>query len=278
MAWPTTADGQYYLFDGQVLMPVDPSTGAAILQLRPQGGMAVGIPAIEKGDPGKHAQIDPVINVTELEWDDPSPITKSWTTITPPTDTTPGVYRLNDMSRKGRPGDDGDTILNPDDFTDPKAGWVPAVTTDLSGFELVSQKVGDRHLPATINNTGAGNAKSTLAIVSISPGVYDFDYRVEPVGYTIVTQDGGSNVVVDLVARLNGEEDGNIIGMCHGIGGTERLTLLDVPPPGSADAFDRIPAGSGCEVYFRTEQRSGSNSYITSAATTRFKVKVSAAR
>ncbi|BBU22169.1 hypothetical protein [Mycobacterium xenopi] len=84
MTWPKTADGQYYQFDGQILIPVDPSTGVSMLILRPQGGIAVGVPPIEKGDPGVHAEIDEAIDFTALAWDDPTPDSASFTTITPP--------------------------------------------------------------------------------------------------------------------------------------------------------------------------------------------------
>jgi hypothetical protein len=275
MAWPTTDDGLWYIFDGQVLMPVDPTTGAPILMLRPQGGVAQAIPAVANGLPGQHAEIDATVNLTALTHDDPTADGASWTTITPPDDDTPGVYRLNLTLHNGAPGDDGTTTLTTGSVSGTAAyKKIAQINSAADGFGYTSQKVGGRHFPVTINNTGSGNANSTLAVVSISAGTYDHDYRVEVEGQTIVTGTG-ANVLVDLVARLGNETSGNIIGRCFGLGGTkDRLVLSSGPPAGSADTWDKVSAGAGTTVYLRTEQQSGSDSYTTSSTTTRFCVTV----
>ena len=63
MAWPKTPDGEWYQFDGEILIPVNPAAGSAILYLRPTGGMGQGIPPVEKGDPGLPPTIDTAINM-----------------------------------------------------------------------------------------------------------------------------------------------------------------------------------------------------------------------
>src|ERR1700752_1868733 len=93
--WTKTADGQYYQAQGQFLIPVDPSPGVAIIMLRPEGGIGSGFGAVEKGGPGKHAEIDTTVNFTSLAWNDPTAASFSWTVITPPDDDTAGVYRAN---------------------------------------------------------------------------------------------------------------------------------------------------------------------------------------
>lgn len=275
MSWPTTADGQWYVFDGQILMPVNPSTGAPVLYLRPNGGIGQAIPPVAQGDPGKHAEIDTVVNYTELAYNDPTPAGASFTTVTPPTDTTPGLYRLTMTVHAGSPGAAGTTTLTTSAIAGvPVYKKIPQVNASADGFEYVGQKVGGRHYPASINNTAAGNANSTLGVVSIAAGTYDFDYRVEVEAQTIVTTTG-PNCSVDLVARLNGETGGNDIGRCFGIGGSrDRLTIAGGFAPGNADGWDRVSAGNGCTVHLRTEQQSGSDQYTTSATTTRFKVTV----
>jgi hypothetical protein len=271
MSWPKTADGQYYIFDGQVLMPVDPSNGVATLLLRPTGGMGVGIPAIEQGDPGAHAEIDNTINYTVLAATDTTPSSASFTTITPPTTSTPGVYRLNLAIHEGEDGAPGDTVLDPTDYGTPVWKNLLQVDAGLTGFEFVSPKVGDRFLPALINNTAAGNANNTLGIVTVPS--QDFAWRPEVEAQTVVTGTG-PDVRVDLVARLNGELGGNVIGRCTGLAATERLTLCSAPPAGSADAFDRIVAGASATIYLRCERVTGTDTYTTSATTTFLQVRV----
>ena len=275
MAWPTDPTGQWYIFDGQILMPVDPTTGAPVLYLRPSGGIGQAIPAVAQGDPGKHAQLDTVINYTELAWNDPTPASASFSVLTPPTDATPGLYKLNLAIHAGSPGANGSTTLTTAAITGtPTFKRIAQVNSAGNGFEYTSQKVGGRHYPASINNTASGNANSTLAVVSIAAGTYDHDYRVEVEAQTIVTATG-PNCSVDLVARLNGETAGNDIGRCFGTGGLkDRLMIVGGYAAGNADGWDRVAAGQGCTVHVRTEQQSGSDSYTTSATTTRVKVKV----
>ena len=107
MSWPKTDDGLWYIFDGQILLPVEVSTGAPILMLRPTGGVGQAIPAVDRGDPGKHAELSETITFTELTYDDPTPAGASFTTLIPPTDDTAGVYKLNLALHAGAPGADG---------------------------------------------------------------------------------------------------------------------------------------------------------------------------
>jgi hypothetical protein len=102
-------------------------------------------------------------------------------------------------------------------------------------------------------------------------GPYDFDWRPIVSGYCVVTGTG-TNVKTDLIARIN-SIGGNDIGRCPGITSTERLTLSSGPPAGSADAWDRILAGTTATIYLRVERQSGSDTFTTSNTTTRFRVK-----
>lgn len=272
MSWPTTADGSAYIFEGKILIPVNPETGAPVILLRPEGGMMLNVPAIEQGTPGKHAQIDTTINFTALEPDDPTEDSASWTVLTPPTDSTPGLYRLNLALHMGAKGDDGDATWDPTDLEEtPTAGYVPAVNDVGDGFDLVPQKVGDRYLPASIANSGTDDANTTLTVIAVD--AQPFDWRPEVEAQTTVTQVTPS-CSVDLIARLNGETTGNIVARCHGIGGTERLSITSAPPAASADTFDKVEAGQAANIYIRVEKQTGSGTYTTSASTTLCAVRV----
>lgn len=274
MAWPLTDDGQFYIFEGLIYMPVDPTSGAAILQLRPLGGMGVGIPAIERGDDGLPANIDTTINFTAIAPGDPTADFAYWTRITPPTDTTAGVYRLNLGLHTGEDGADGTTTLTLAGVGGTSAPKKTVVVNNAgTGFIFQSQKVGELLIPASINNTASGLGNNTIGTVAIISNRFDFDYRVEPVGHTVVTGTG-TDVRVDLVARLNTETSGNDIGRCHGIASTERLHFSGVPTAGSADGYNKVSANAAATIYMRVEQQAGANSFTTSATTTRLGVRI----
>lgn len=259
MSWPTTADGLWYLFEGQVLIPVDPSTGMAQLLLRPQGGIGIGIPPIADGDPGAAAAlVEGPIPFTELAPGDP---TDGGLTVT---EVSPGLYQLSGQLHRGNDGDETVTGLDMDSIGGTAtAGNLIKVNSGATGFDYAFERVAERYLPASIISTSAGNTNSTLTTIAIP--AKNVDYRVVVFGYQIVRQSGGSAVVVDLVARLNTEASGNIVARCQGLGGTERLTLASACPPASVDAFDKVTVAMGAaNIYIRTEQQSGANTYTTS--------------
>lgn len=271
--WPTvTANGkEYWLIDMafRVAKESDPNAQVPILVGTPNGGIAAMGP-LAQGDPGKHAEIDTTINTTVLDYEDPTPDAMSWTVITPPTDSTPGVYRLNSTLRRGQKGADGDTVLDPGDFDSASAGQVIVVSDDESEFVLANQKVASRYVPATLNNVPTGNANYTLGVVSIPAKT--FDYRPIVFAHTIITGTG-ADVAVNLRARLNGETGGNVIAECRGLAGAkDRLTIVSACPAGSGDAFDKVAAGNAATVHLRTERASGSDTYSTASGDTFFEV------
>jgi len=268
--WTLTADGQYYQAAGQVLLPVDGS-GAAIIMMRPEGGIGSGFSAVEQGDPGVHAELDTTINFTALEPGDPTPDSASFTTITPPTTSTPGVWRLNLALHKGEQGADGDTVLDPNDFDSPVAGQILQVNSDVSAFELVAQRVPEVFYPGVVNNTASGNPNSTLAQINIPARPYA--RRVQGFGHTVVVGEA-ADVRVDLIARLNGETGGNIVGRCPGIAQTERLQLSPGRAAGLADTYDQIAANAAAVLYIRTERQAGTTTYTTSASVSQFEALV----
>lgn len=278
-SWPKSADGQYFMAEGKVLVPVDGS-GSAVIMLRPDTSfVGSGFTAVEVGPPGPPPTFDETVNLTPLAPGDPTVDFATLTTLTPPTSTTAGHYRFNLGLHTGADGADGDTVLTPTDYSDtPLPGQELVVDNDGTGFVLASRRVGGRHSPVTLTNTGPGNARSTIGVASVAAGTYDFAYRLEVEAQTIVTGTG-DNVSVNLVARLGDENGGNIIGIGFGIGGpVDRLVVSSGPPPNSPDAWDVIPAGAGATVYLRCEQVAGSDTFTTSADTTWYNLKAVPAR
>lgn len=272
--WPTVVVGgkEYWEVDGKfrVAKESDPNAQVLILIGTPNGGIANVGPLVQ-GDPGQHAEIDEEVNITAvLEYDDPTPDSMSWTTLTPPDEDTPGVYRLNSTQRKGPAGEDGDTVLTPADYGSPLAGQFLVVKGDLSGFELASQKIPSRHVPATIVSVPSGNANYTMATISIAAKTYD--YRPIVFAHTIITGTG-ADVAVDLVCRMGAESGDNIVARCIGLpGAKDRLTIVSALAAGSGDSFDKVTAGNAKNFYLRTERSTGADTYTTSNTTTFFEI------
>lgn len=249
------------------LVPVDWVPGSkmfiAVAAATGQGNF----PAAVKGEQGDTPTLDTIVNLTALDYDDPDPDGASFT------ETSPGTYQLNLTLHKGPQGADGDTVLDPTDFGTPVYKKILVVNAAADDFEYQSQKVGDRYVPATISNTPSGNPAYTLCPVGIP--AQDFDWRPHVEGQTIVTG-SGSNVRVDVIARLNDATSGNIVGRGFGVSGAGPATvaLSSGPPPGSADSYDKVSAGAAATVYLRAERQSGTDTFTTSGSTTTFSVEV----
>jgi len=272
--WPLSADGQYRVAEGKLLLPIDPN-GVAVIMVKPDGGgIGIGVTAVEKGEPGVPANIDPTINFTALAHGDTTPASASFTVLTPPTATTPGVYKLNVALHEGVPGQDGNTVLDTGDFTGVAAGKVITVNATADGFELQTPKIPEVFYPGTILDIPAGNPNFTLCPISIPARPYA--RRVRAGGYQILTGEA-ADVRVDLLARLNNAAAGNIVGRCQGIAQTERL-MMDPGKPiqvgTAADTYDQIAANAAATVYIRTERAAGTSTYTGSASQAKFWAEV----
>lgn len=267
----TTINGVEYLVidtaSFRVPLDFDPNSNMFIAVAAPTGGLGA-FPALVKGDTGDTPTLDNV-NFTVLEADDPTADSASWT------ETAPGVYDLDLVLHKGPQGDTGDTIVTPTDFGTPVVGKIPVVNAALDNFELKTQKVGDRYIPGGISNTPSGNPTYTLCTVAVP--AQDFDWRPEVTGQCDVLYTG-VGTIVDLVARLDNETGGNIVGRGYGslpaVHYNRVITLTPGPPAGASADYDKVLAGYAATIYFRAERQSGTATFTTTASRTRFCVRV----
>lgn len=272
ISWNTsTIDGVDYLVVDMAKFRIplewDPESNMFLAIAVPDGGIG-NFPALVKGDDGDTPVFDEVVNLTVLEPGDPTP---DYASITP---ISGNLYELNLGLHKGEPGADGDTVLDPADFTDPLPGQVITLNGAGDTFILESPKIGDSYWPASIVNTPSGNASYTLCSVGIAP--QPFDWRPEVSGWCVVTGTG-ADVAVNLYARLDDPAGGNIVGQAYDrVGGVSPPThiLVDGPPTNAARDWNKVAAGASATIYLRAERRSGAETFTTSATTTRFKVKV----
>lgn len=272
MAWPIVQfNGEpHYQGQGITLVPVN-GTGVSVVMLREDGGIVGGVSGVQQGPPGMHAELENAIAFTPLEPGDPTPDSAYFEPITPPTASTPGKWKLHWAMHKPDKGDDGTMVWNPLDLSaTPKAGWLPAVKSGLNGFELVPQKIPEVFYPGTINNIGTGNPNGTMAPVNIP--ARPWARRIRAQGFAVVTGEA-SDVRVNLLARLNGEANGNIVGRCIGIAQTERLMFAPGKPIQSdtvGDGYDTIAAGATATVHIRCERQAGTSTYTAPAAMAQF--------
>lgn len=277
MASWTTDDDQYYIWDGEVRIPktFDPASKAAVIMLGPPGGVAQ-IPALVKGDPGKHAEIDSTIVLNALAYNDPTADSATWTTITPGDDTTSPVYRLTLNLHKGSPGTSGSSsILGASDVTGTATdGYLLSKRVGSAQATWIAPKVGDQYWPASLSNTtGADGSNRTLATVTI--GAQPFDYRLRVFGQCIIS--GTANTRVDVLARLNNATSGDIVARSFGqVGATPAPNILvSGVPAGSASTVGKVLAGQSAVVFLRAEQQaSTADAFTTSASSTSFMVEV----
>jgi hypothetical protein len=264
---------------GLMLVPLDfdPNSGV-IFAAAPPGGIdgATGlttIAAFAKGDDGLPVVLQTDAEVTEIEHDDPSPVATQWQLVTPATGMVGPVYKEVKTQRKGSPGADGTVIiLSATDFSGTPAARKMLVVNDTAdGVTVQTQKVGDAYWPAAITEASSVSTK-TLCPVSIPP--QDFDYRVTVEGGSIVTGDNNGDCVVNLLARLNGETAGNVVGRSLGRSGILQPPhmLISAPPAGSVNTFNKVNAGASATVHLRAERQTGADTFSTMQ--TLFKVRV----
>lgn len=273
--WTTTyIDGKAFLVIDvakfRIPLDWDPSSNMFIAVAAPDGGIG-GFPALVQGDDGVPPDLDTTINFTALAWDDPTADSASFTELSE------NLYRLNLVLHNGPPGDTAAyNLLDADDITgSPVAKKILVVSTGAAGFEYQSQKVGDIYWPASFNSAPSGNPSYTIGQVGIP--AQPFDWRPDPSGWCVVTGTS-ADLRVDLIARLNVEASGNIVGRGRSHTGQNlegfSTHLTSGPPPASADAYNRVAAGAAATIFFRVERIAGAATFTTTATDTYLSVKV----
>jgi hypothetical protein len=265
----TTINGEPYLVMPAVLrVPLnwDPSS-AVFVAVAPPGVANSSFPALADGPPGAAATIDTAISLTALEYTDATPDSASFT------QTAPQLWHLNLALHKGAPGADGTTTIDLSAYGTPVATQMLVVDPTATTLVYAYPKVGSRWIPSVITPCPGGIVNFTKAVVSIP--AQNFDWRPRPKGYSVITGTG-PNMQTDLVVRMNNETAGNIVGRATQPAGQYPAThvISPGPPAGSADTYDKVPAGSSATFYFRTERQSGTDYYTTSASTTQVDVEV----
>lgn len=271
--WPTvTIDGkEFWKVDSVALMEKDPQGQTLFFVGTPLGGIGNVGPLVQ-GDPGLAPVLQEDAEVSELEHDDPTPASSQWVVVSPgnPNTNTPPTYKEVKTVRKGAPGDDGDTVLAPGDFTGVVAGRVIAVNGAADGFELVSQKVGGMYWPASVTEAPAGTTTAaTVGTITVPSNAIPFDWFPLVSGVSVRTG-SSSDVLTDLVARLNGT-GGPVVGRCPGLAGAvDRLVLPFGPDSGASTASVKVAANAAATIYFRVEKQSGGGTFSTGASPSRF--------
>src|SRR5258708_24265400 len=159
----------------------DPSSNVFVAVAAPDGGLG-NFPALVRGNDGAAAAIDDTILFTALEPTDTTPDSASFSPIAP------GVWQLSLALHKGAKGDSGTITLNPADYGTPIAKYFLQVKSDLSGFEYIAPKIGDRYFPATIASVASGNPSFTVCSVGIPAQAFDWRPHVE--GQCVITGTG----------------------------------------------------------------------------------------
>lgn len=272
----TTINGVDYLVvdtaSFRIPLDWDPSSNMLIAIGVPSGGYG-NIPALLRGEPGPTITLDNVINLTVLDYDDPSVDSASLTALTE-TD-----YQVNLTIHQGPKGDRGVATLDMGSFGTPVAKQLIVVNNTLDGFVYQPQLVGDSYPPATIRSAPAGNPSYTLCSVSIA--AQPFAWRPRVSGQCVISGAGfWGDVQADFIARLNNESSGNIVGRGFGPSGvnTEKIptVLSSGRPAGTPSSYNTVAANAAAVIFFTVERQTGTETFTTSADTTYCEVRVEA--
>ncbi len=262
----TTINGQQCLVIdmSQLVVPLDfdPTSNMFLAVGVPTGGYA-NQPVLLQGLPGATPTISSTVNLTVLNYTDPTPNSASFTALGG------NVYQANLTIHQGAPGTSGTTTINLSAYGTPVAGFLLVVDPTATTMVYQAQLSGDRWIPASILSAPSGNVTYNIASVPIP--AQNFAWRPQVSGQTVIPGTG-SNVQANFVARLNNASSGNFVGCGFGpigVNPTGQATVLSAgPPAGSNSLYDQVAAGQSAVVYFNIERQSGTNTFTTSAATT----------
>jgi hypothetical protein len=242
----------------------DPENGAYVYFAKPLNGVT-GISGLVKGDNGKHTEFQEAVDFTSLAYNDATASSMSVVEVTPGSDTVSQVVKLAVALHEGVPGADGTTSLDLDSITGTSAtGKSIVVNASNDGFDYATLWTGGMHWPATVSETSAQTAGATLSTITVATNTYLSDWR--PLILASTTINGSTtDVIVDIIARLNNATTGAVVGRGYGINGTnDKLVLNSGPDAGASSSVNKINAGDAATIYLRTEKQSGTATYSTS--------------
>ncbi len=269
-------DGQRWLIIemAQFRMSLDetPGSGMYLMVAPPLGGVMGGVSALAKGDQGFSPSLE-LSSFIQLAHDDPTAASAALTLVVPGTETSAPVYGLDLALKGGAPGAPGAAVVSPGDYAEePLTGQMLVVASGGTAFELAAQRFGRRYLPAAVSSAPGGTTAG-YTMTQIEVGPQGFDWYPEPHGGCIV-EGSSSNLLVDVVARLN-SDSGDVVGRGYGIAGQKiQLNLTPGANAGSADSVGKVAGDATAVIYFRTEKQSGTATYSASNSTARYWVKV----
>lgn len=247
------------------------ASGMFLAVASPLGGKASLGNILAKGDQGFAPSIE-LSSFTELDANDPTPASVSLNLLVEATEVSGPVYGMDVVLHRGIQGEAGTATWDPEDLSeDPQLGYVPAVAAGLESFELVPQKVSKQYWPATVTAVPGGTtAEFTMTVVPL--GTEPYDRYAYPGGTVQVAAASGTNLRVDLIARLNAD-DGPEVGRDYGVAGAkDKLHLVGFPDAGATASATKIPANQSADIYFVTKKMAGSAAYSSVAGTARFGV------
>lgn len=255
--------------------PYDPNSPMVILWAPAAGVGQANLPFMVKGDNGVGTRfLTDVENQPELEWNDPTPAGISVAEVTPADQESnqPQVLKLINRSRKGAPGQNGTSVLDPDAYGTKIAGRIIELYLDeeeVWQFRYTPQRVGGQHPAASLDFAPEGTSVGkTIGIISVPANTYAIPWRPDITAGTVVVG-STTDVRVDIVARL-GTEDGPVIGRGYGVAGVaaDKLVLINGPDPGSPDA-NLIAPNAAATIYVRVEKQEGAATFQSLLASTR---------
>ena len=238
----------------------------------PQGGLPRGlsnIPALLRGPQGRTPTLV-MGSFTPLAYDDPTEPFFDIQPLAEETDISGAVYQVNAALRMGPPGEDGDAVLDPEDYGTPVYGQMLSVAAGGTEFELTYPKSSKLHLPTSISSAPDGStAEVTMAVFDVAAGVYNYAWTPDFTGNAI-TIASSTDCRVDLIVRKDDETGGDIIARGVGLAGVTKWQPNIVT--GVESGTNIISAGAATTLYVRTKRMSGSATYGAAASTARFKM------
>jgi hypothetical protein len=249
----------------------DPTTGASSMTITASNGFS-SLPAVAAGAPGQPTQwqlsLTPVAFGTALPEENPAV-----NVVSPGGPGEANVIAANFYLNQGAPGDVGSFLVSSaDDVIDIGEGLLGDVLSivglDPIQFAPATPPLAGLFFPTTVNNTTSSSGEQrTLAEIAVPE--FTFNWAPLIAGQCVIVP-GDGTAQVNLVARLNNAETGQVVATGVGVAGqTTPIILSNGPPAGSAEGFGLVGPNTAATIYINAEQIGGTvGDFSTEAATT----------